>query len=136
VLSKTLVGKWFFFSLSWFLDQRVVPLSFRGRWRHCLHCICGLKFLMFFHEENNCINKLSNLAFIHEEQYMWFNVLPPCIYLDFFFIIGIVCLHLAKFWFYHEFGVISYALYSFILFFIFDKFSCDDKRLMNFEVSA
>jgi len=48
----------------------------------------NIQFKVFFHvlrEGNHCIIKLANLAFIHIEQYKWFNVLPSSIYFDFFF---------------------------------------------------
>jgi len=37
-----------------------------------------------FHKENHYTDKLINLAFVHKEQYKWFNILSQCIYLDFF----------------------------------------------------
>jgi len=54
-----------------FLDQLVVPWSFRGRWSPCLHFCKHMQFKVshVFHEENHCIDKLVNLVLIYRKQY-------------------------------------------------------------------
>jgi len=42
------------------------------------------KVSYIFCKGNYFVDKLVNLALVNREQYKWFNILPPCIHLDFF----------------------------------------------------
>jgi len=44
-----------------------------------------LKISHIFYKKKSYIDKLANLTFIDKKTYEWFNILPPYIYLDFFF---------------------------------------------------
>ena len=44
----------------------------------------GLGLLIFFREENVCVDKLVNLGFIHRESFHWYNRLPSSLLLKFF----------------------------------------------------
>jgi len=37
-----------------------------------------------FREGNACADKLANLGFFHREFFLWYNRLPPCLFLEFF----------------------------------------------------
>jgi len=54
------------------------------RWNTCFNYCGRIKFTHIFREGNVCVDKLTNLRFIHRESFHWYNKLSYSLFLEFF----------------------------------------------------
>jgi len=79
-----------------FTARTKIMWMLRNRWNTCLNYCGKIKFRVthIFHEGNVCVDKLTNLGFIHRDSFRWYNRLPSSIFLEFFmnrYILHIYC---------------------------------------------
>ena len=69
-----------------FTARTNVPWMLRNRWNACVNYCGEIRFTVthIFREGNACADKLANLGFFHRESFLWYNRLPPCLFLEFF----------------------------------------------------
>ena len=92
-----------------FTARTNVSWMFRNRWNICLNYGEKIRFRVthIFHEGTECVDKLTNLGFIHRESFRWYNRLSSSLFLEFLPIYGfwssplIYFLYFFSFYFFH-----------------------------------
>ena len=69
-----------------FTAKTNVPWMLRNQWNICLNYFGKIRFRVthIFRQGNACVDKLTNLGFIHRESFHWYNRLPSSLFLEFF----------------------------------------------------
>ena len=69
-----------------FTARTNVSWMLRNRWNTCLNYCGEIRFRVthIFREGNACVDKLTNLGFIHRESFHWYNRFPSSPFSEFF----------------------------------------------------